>query len=492
MESIDFQNIGSVLTPDYNFTSNISEITIDNNRYPINEFKNIPSSVKSLNIYLDREGINVPEGIIIPNGIEVLQVAMYYCPPELNIPISLVSIPDSVRKLTINYKILQQIVHLIPKTVDDLFICYWDYNSQKHSSNLIPSWIKTLRLSIAKGSEPLKPGIIPPNVTSVYFENNIVGAIVDGSFPDNVEFIQFDRHFNEPITEKKIPRNIKELVFLKTFNQPIPPGTLPKGLKRIHLGGKFNQSLGEGVLPEGITHITLRGFVGDHLPPISLPSSVTHLTGIFDPDSLRKHALPLPIKYLKSYGIFGGAWDVYPPSLESLEISIQKYSILKSESSDLPNLKNLTIEGEYTGAYPIDFIPKFVETLTLSTYEPLPKGVLPEGIKSLTILNIIDQPLDQIHIPQSLTSLDIEFGIDDDYIESIPDNLIELFHMLLTTRGHRETMKVSLRGISFITLDISDQYIYYKLDDEAYFSQDGFIKKDKIILKKLLDSTLIK
>ena len=185
-------------------------------------------------------------------------------------------------------------------------------------------------------NQPILPGMLPPNLTDLTFGRDFnfpIGIDVlpthlkrltfgvyfdsDVIFPPELEYLTFGSRFNQPI--RKLPLTLKHLVFGIQFDQYIVVGMLPTCLLLLTFGNMFNKPISPGVLPDNLQILIFGNTFNQQLK--SLPSCLKQLTFGSDFDQqLVVGLLPFGLEQL-TLGT-GFAWPLlagtFPSTLQHL------------------------------------------------------------------------------------------------------------------------------------------------------------------------------
>lgn len=240
-------------------------------------------------------------------------------------------------------------------------------------------------------NEPLKKGMLPPNLTHLTFGHNFNQVLEPGILPTKLTHLTFDDYKR------------------RGFNQSLVVDVLPASLLELKFGSDFERPLTPGVLPVNLTHLTINALT----PGVKLPRSLRHLT-------LNIYAAPN--RPLLS--------DVLPPGLTHLELPYQfDYPLTNDDIKHLPNLTHLTFpkHNSYFNQSVTVLPPKLTHlTFGDNFNRPLGPGVLPTNLTHLTFGQDFNRPLDKL--PDRLTHLTFHpFGDFCYPLEGIlPPDLTEL------------------------------------------------------------------
>eukprot|EP01132_Coremiostelium_polycephalum_P004311 gene4311-5396_t len=302
---------------------------------------------------------------------------------------------------------------------------------------IIPSSVRTLKINANQFhdmiSSPsqfraiLEKGTVPGTVTKLMIHHLIFKDNIE-VIPDELEELGVIEWENSPMdksTHPLFPPNIKTLEFFTSVSNYFTVGSFPFSLTELRMWMKIEYPLSPGVLPNSIRKLVL-GHCSHPLVPGSLPQSLEILQMVYFRDQLTIISEP---------GIFPeGLQDrvsqrfnckVLPSSLLSLDISM------------VPNSE----------VYPLTSIPKTIQYL------------------SITVLKENSHDIDQCSL--LISHLFNEFPSIREIHLTLDNGMVDLI-----------TQK-----IKFLSLDPTDPFIYYSINDNV---GEGFLNR-KSNFKEFLD-----
>lgn len=187
---------------------------------------------------------------VLPNSITYLKLVDYdwnfeniYKFQDLNF------FPSSLNKLILNCKIHRSIQHInLPNTIENLKLGIRFNKSITIQSITIPTSIKKLTINCNKIVENY---VFPNSIKYLKF-GKYYGFQFNSNYfiPESVEILVIKS--NQSISKGFIPEKLKVLKLIGDFDKPIN-FQLPKTIEKLIIGNSFDQSLNETLLPQSIT-----------------------------------------------------------------------------------------------------------------------------------------------------------------------------------------------------------------------------------------------
>eukprot|EP01132_Coremiostelium_polycephalum_P002440 gene2440-3010_t len=343
------------------------------------------------------------------------------------------------------------------------------------------STIRTIHLYI---DTPVRipKGSIPGTVEELLVEgpSRLSNSFEVGTIPSSVKCLAIDHPLIKSVADRDlIPDLVEELRLGLWSYTPGETDILPPKIKKIIISSANEESAKLGALPQSITDLTVLFHLMEPIPRGALPESVTSL-------SFSEISCPLEIGLL-------------PSKLEKLQVfsSFSPKEIIPAKGIIPESIKELYFEWA-TSDFNIDLIPKSsltylnINILDKDERSPLknynlkiddpsqvqefPKGLLPPSLKSLDIAycSLSRFNVDDIHIPTNIQS--IKFNNNYTSAEFLSKWIPKL---LSQSKSRLQFICMGGIGMSLLSTDPSDQYIYYNLFSSI---NEGFISKSKIPL----------
>lgn len=162
----------------------------------------------------------------IPN--KLLELSIYF---EKDLLLNPHILPNSIRKLTIQCRDINNLTNIIPNSVKELKICCYGL-TYIYKQNDIPFGVEILVLSMIDQS--LK-NIIPNSVKKFRITTGFNNNIEENELPNSITHLDLGYHFNKSF--KNIPNSITHLSICRKFNKNIIE--IPNNVKYIKID-KFN------------------------------------------------------------------------------------------------------------------------------------------------------------------------------------------------------------------------------------------------------------
>eukprot|EP01132_Coremiostelium_polycephalum_P010401 gene10401-12774_t len=296
--------------------------------------------------------------------------------------------------------------------------------------NVIPDTVKVMALHINnvvksefRYDDCLVPGSIPSSVTELTLGHYNLIKLHDTNkcriVPESVEALVIkDWKFQEgPIN---IPASVRKLKF-NSFDRDInvlSPGIFPTTITEMSLDIYYYSGIfSPGIIPSCVKKLEFR-------PPFKLEHSVFP-PGILD---LNTHQIipgiiPNGVKTLRFFTMSEDVNGKIPASVETCTIRVDYNALWSLTSLELlVNLKNLECTLKRIA---IGILPKNLETLTLAgDVDEIEPGSLPNSLKTIKILGILNAKLESSTLPQSLNTLELLNGAT--HFPPIPTSITKL------------------------------------------------------------------
>ncbi len=278
--------------------------------------------------------------------------------------------------------------------------------------------------------QPLRPGVLPPNLLVIEFGPYFNQPLPPGVFPPTLEKIEFGDKYNQPLRMDVLPCSLLSLKFDRWFNHSLQVGVLPSSLETLVFGSNFNMHLQPGVLPPNLTSLHFGHHFNTSIQMGVLPSSLIELVfKYWFNQPLAVGVLPASLSVLS----FGMGFDQMLPN-GVLPVGLTKLTIGSSKSDKRPygfpsGLLKLMCQGCFASDM-IKFKGRLPSTLTeltleFSFNEPLQPGFLPTGLKKLCFGRDFNQFLFPGVLPSGLVELHLGGGFGRSF--SFPSSLRILF-----------------------------------------------------------------
>eukprot|EP01132_Coremiostelium_polycephalum_P003210 gene3210-4021_t len=394
------------------------------------------------------------------------------------------SIPSSVRKLSIQYDLIQHDIHgLVPDSVTYLTIHKWTPPLVRDQNNsCFPKSVRKLQLYSDELAN-LSPGIFPSTITDLILdldsENRTKAFVMPHVVPSSVQRL----HCDVPVTldPHSIPFGVKSLkISSKSVLGPdgkpfIPPSVqellitdysykIPEWLYRLDLLVNLTTlecpiiDIKIGMLPNKLEKLTVRRI--NSIEPGSLPNS------------LKSIVFAEVVKFKIETGIL-------PNSLETLEF-IYGAAFFPSIPLSLTHLVYSYTRNTNNAPIPVGGLPESLKRLTLRNMTENAKefmliaGILPQNLEILDLSRFskLDLDVDQVVIPKSVREISLPYSL-----KSKAEQYSQILFKLFSEAESTLDVKFNLNELVLSSLDKDDPYLYFVGD---CIVSDGFILKSDL------------
>ena len=393
-----------------------------------------PPSLALLDVCVDTSRATDQSRLALPHSLHTLTLGFF--PVRGSLPLS-GWLPATLRTLTLHDFDAPLLPGALPRTLEELRLHDCALHLHPLQQGSLPPALRRLtvqRTLLGPTSEqavlpvlgPLPLGALPASLISLTLNGHVPHSFAPGALPAGLT--QLDMRccdFNQPCLPGWLPKGLRSLT-LGEFNQPLDAGLLPSSIEQLRLHA-FSQPIRVGSLPSELRHLVLEdssftewewterqaedgmievGALPDGLESLKLARPMTTLVPGQLPASLLLLELgthffaALPPRWLPAgltHLVFQGGKqqpprsatnaedEVLPASLRSLVYGTSTYTFPALRTGDLPqSLTHLEIGvHELTCPSPL---PASLTSLSLSSRQPLPVGVLPDGLVDLALL----------------------------------------------------------------------------------------------------------